>query len=881
MRGVRLTLLSMMFLALHISAFSQILVRGKVLDSVGAPLPFAQVQLYALEGTTPLAATQSNPNGLFTLEVADTGIYRLEVHSLGYAEYLQEVVVGDAGELQLPTIQLTPSYEEIGSVQVEGERPVVRKGDSVVYQVGAFAKGNERSIGEVMNRMPGLYVSSDGSVSYQGWSVSKMMVGGTDLFGQGYGVLTNNLNPSAVKEVQVLENFEESRLLKRVRRKSERVAINLEMKDGAGQVVGSLEGSYGYRLMHRANVSLVGVWQGLQWSLLANSNTVGETPAHSWADPQGLNNIGSGEELSLPIPKPGSIEAVTSTQGSSAPLSASRRRRNLSHMVGFSTVLSPNHRFQLKANVVGQKEDDQYASGYRSKVKIGNLSFNRDEQSQKEVGSYTAVGRVTLDWEAYDQADLRYEGGYSFRQNQSNGWNEGQQNRLSEMGFSRWQRRDHTLLYTQSFDSAGLIRGGFEWQSQWLAADYSAAISGTIPRGLVGKQGLTASYPQALHTGKTLWLYLAPIAKGFTGDARLGGLYFQQRLLTRGNHNHSVAATLQQSDLFAGGAVNYTVGPVLVKAGLLAHTVRQDLEATLPSELPGKRLYLVEPSLAIVASTERHYGLLKYSRSSTTSTLLDVLPEPLVKSYRSTQQGSTEFRLHHGNTYQIYYSYANVLSRNSLQTQLYYNHNSHPIDTHDVIAASHTTSYIISGRRSSTLYASLNTDYYLGILNTTFRAAASAQRSYYTQNVNEWEIPLVDDYLTAEVSLRTHFHSIFDISVGADWRTNRLQSDGPVQLRHSTSAYADLQFTFGPVLWTTTIERLEPGVQKGNPNAAYFLDSEVQWTVLPQKLTLYISGNNLLNSNTYIYYSVDNLEAAYLRYDIAPIRVMVGARWQL
>ena len=42
-----------------------------------------------------------------------------------------------------------------------------------------------------------------------------------------------------------------------------------------------------------------------------------------------------------------------------------------------------------------------------------------------------------------------------------------------------------------------------------------------------------------------------------------------------------------------------------------------------------------------------------------------------------------------------------------------------------------------------------------------------------------------------------------------------------------------------------------------------------------------INGNNLLNSNTYIYYSVDNLEAAYLRYDIAPIRVMVGGRWQL
>ena len=213
-------------------------------------------------GRSPIAFTQSNPKGLFTLKVKEAGTYRLEVRSLGHAEHLQEVSLGNTPEVQLGSIQLRAHYEEIHAVQVEGERPVVRKGDSVVYQVGAFAKGNERSIGEVMNRMPGLYVSSDGSASYQGWSVSKMMVGGTDLFGQGYGVLTNNLNPSAVKEVQVLENFEESRLLKRARRKSERVAINLEMKDGAGQVVGTLDGSYGYRYMHRANVSLVGVKHG-------------------------------------------------------------------------------------------------------------------------------------------------------------------------------------------------------------------------------------------------------------------------------------------------------------------------------------------------------------------------------------------------------------------------------------------------------------------------------------------------------------------------------------------------------------------------------------------------------------------------------------------
>ena len=847
---------------------------------MGVPLPFAQVQLYRPGGRSPIAFTQSNPKGLFTLKVKEVGTYRLEVRSLGHAEHLQEVLLGNAPEVQLGSIQLRAHYEEIHAVQVLGERPVVRKGDSLIYRVEAFAKGNEKSIGEVMNKMPGLKVESDGSVSYQGKPVERMMVGGADLFGRGYGVLTNNLNPNAVKEVQVLENFEENRLLKRMRSTSERVAVNLEMKDGAGQVVGTLDGSYGYRYMHRANVSLVGVKHGQQWSLLANSNTVGETPVQSWATPQGLNDIGSGEDLKLQIPKPFRLEPVTSTQGSSAPLSDSRRRRNLSHMVGFSTVLSPNRRFQMKANVVGQKEEDRYASGYRSKVKIGNLSFDRDEQSQKEVGSYTAVGRVTLDWEPYDLADLRYEGGYSFRQNQSNGWNEGQQNRLSEMGFSRWQRMDHTLLYTQSLDSAGLIRGGLEWQSQWLKADYSAWISGTTPRGLVGSQGLSASYPQTMHTGKTLWLYLAPIIRGFTGDARLGGLYFQQQLRPDGNFSPGGLSELRQLDLFAGGSVSYRHEPFMVKVGLLGHTVQQELQAGIPIGIPRTRLNLLEPRVSFTLSDALHYALLQYSRNSTTSSLLDVLPETVVTSYRGTRQGATSFRLHHGNTYQAYYSYGNILSRAVLQAQLYYNHNSRPLATSDVVTASRTTTYIITGSRSSTLYSMVNADYFVGRLNTNFRFAFSGQRSHYTQYVNGLQIPLTNDLLSAEISLRTNFRSVFDINIGADWRTNRLQSS-TVQLRHSTSAYVDLEFTFGPVLWTTTVDRMEPGVLKGNPNAVYFLDSKVQLSLLKKRLTLYADGQNLLNTKTYTYYSVGNLEAAHLQYDIAPLQVMLGVRWQL
>ena len=99
-------------------ASGQHLIRGRVLDSVGVPLPFAQVQLYRAEGRSPIAFTQSNPKGLFTLKVKEVGTYRLEVRSLGHAEHLQEVLLGNTPEVQLGSIQLRAHYEEIHAVPV-------------------------------------------------------------------------------------------------------------------------------------------------------------------------------------------------------------------------------------------------------------------------------------------------------------------------------------------------------------------------------------------------------------------------------------------------------------------------------------------------------------------------------------------------------------------------------------------------------------------------------------------------------------------------------------------------------------------------------------------------------------------------------------------
>lgn len=96
----------------------------------------------------------SDADGRFSIaaEVADG--YTLDVSMMSYAK---RTIALDGAEYPL-TIEMEPSATVLKEVAVKADR-IQEQGDTVSYNVASFAQADDRSIGDVLKRMPGIDVA--------------------------------------------------------------------------------------------------------------------------------------------------------------------------------------------------------------------------------------------------------------------------------------------------------------------------------------------------------------------------------------------------------------------------------------------------------------------------------------------------------------------------------------------------------------------------------------------------------------------------------------------------------------------------------------------------------------------------------------------------
>lgn len=123
---------------------------------------------------------------------------------------------------------------------------VRERGDTLTYNVATFADQNDRSIGDVLSRIPGFEVDKqNGQIKYEGKPISKFYIEGLDMLGGKYGVATNSLPQADVGSVQVMRNHQPIRVLEDFTYTDD-AAVNIRMKEGAkSRWVTSLNGGAG------------------------------------------------------------------------------------------------------------------------------------------------------------------------------------------------------------------------------------------------------------------------------------------------------------------------------------------------------------------------------------------------------------------------------------------------------------------------------------------------------------------------------------------------------------------------------------------------------------------------------------------------------------
>ena len=241
-------------------------------------------------------------------------------------------------------VLLTPEATGIREVTIRAPRLSFR-GDTVSYNVSRFTEAQDRSIADVLRKMPGIEVAKSGEIRYNGQPINNFYIEGLDMLDGRYGQATNNIAPQDVASVEVMENHQPIKALKDIVF-SDRAAINLRLKPHAkARWTGTLRGGAGWS---------PALWNGALFAMRIGAR--GQSMVNLKTDNTGQNPSAETERLSVEDILNGGANdynpaAHLSVGTSSAPLDDTRTRFNRSHMASLNNLRKLSEDYQLSSSL--------------------------------------------------------------------------------------------------------------------------------------------------------------------------------------------------------------------------------------------------------------------------------------------------------------------------------------------------------------------------------------------------------------------------------------------------------------------------------------------------------------------------------------------------
>lgn len=223
---MRYLLIIFIFFTGGFNAVAQTVVAGDVAEAIsGKSIAGANVMVKTASGRL-LGFSSTDETGRFSIKLnVATDSLTISATMLGYKPY--------SAPLKLDSDSISILMEE-GSLQlqevvVKGNR-IRENGDTITYDVGSFARKQDKTIGDVLKHMPGIDVADNGKIQYQGTDINKFYIEGNDLLGGKYGIATNGISHDDIGAVEVMENHQPMQVLRGLNF-SDQAAINLKMKN--------------------------------------------------------------------------------------------------------------------------------------------------------------------------------------------------------------------------------------------------------------------------------------------------------------------------------------------------------------------------------------------------------------------------------------------------------------------------------------------------------------------------------------------------------------------------------------------------------------------------------------------------------------------------
>lgn len=372
-------------------------VRGVLVDRMdGSPLISATLRLLNAKDSSMVKGAMSDVDGRFRITGIGRGRYLLESSYVGYQTTLTPVNLKTSdASVRLDTIRMAGNSVVLKEAEVVGIKAEVKvMQDTVEYNADSYKTQPNAVVQDILKRLPGVEVDSEGKITAQGKEITKILVDGKEFFSDDAQVASKNIPASMIDKLQVIDRKSDLARLTGVDDGEEETVINLTIKkDMKKGWFGNVTAGYGTDGRYSGNFMVNRFVNDNQISILGGANNT--------------------NELAFSMPGSGRFRRFGGVNGV-----------NTSQSVGVNFNVGNEETFRVGGDLMYSHSDQRTDTKSNKQYLFADSTSFENSLSRTRDQSHNVTGNFRLRWEMDSANTFDFRPSFLFSYNQSDSYSE-------------------------------------------------------------------------------------------------------------------------------------------------------------------------------------------------------------------------------------------------------------------------------------------------------------------------------------------------------------------------------------------------------------------------------------------------------------------------
>jgi len=878
-------MLKKFYLLLYFSfciSYSQNTIKGEVKDKNNQSI--ISVSVFLKDNTGKIITyTYTDEFGKYVLKTEKTGQFVLIASSMGFEQKSIDLTFENKNETKTIDFTLTPKITELKEIIITSKRPITIKNDTIIFNADSFKQGNEQTVEDLLKKIPGLNIDANGTIKVGNQEIEKVMIDGDDMFEKGYKILTKNMPVNPIDKVELYQKYSNNKHLKGIEN-SEKVALNLTLKEDAKRVwFGNLKAGYGLVSENRYEVrgNLMNFGKKNKYYFLTNLNNIGEDATgdiNHLIRPYRFDEAGS-------IGDDQSVNSLLGLGFDTPNLKQKRTNLNNAEMLSLNSIFTLSEKVKLKTlGFLNTDEIDFYRNSFQT-FSVGNTSFTNTENFVGRKTQLTGFGKIDLTYDISKTKTFEYTGKF----NKTNEKNRSDllfnNDLLNERLNANNQLFDQKLVYTNKFKDNKVFLLSSRYINEKTPQNYSvnqfifndlftenANNTKQFSENKMQFAGIEAHLLDKKKNGDLLEIKIGNQLRIDDLNTRFELLVNESNLSFPNGYQNNLTNTT--NDLYLSAKYRFKLKNFTLLTQADAHQLFNQLENF--NVKSNQNPFFIMPKIGLDWKiNEKNKILTSYSYNTTNAGVLDVYSGFVQTGFRSFSKGLEEFNQLNSSSAILNYTYGSWGDKFFANTFILYTKNNNFFSTNSIITQNFSQSekIIIKDREFFSISSSI--DRYFKPIKSNLKINLGATKTNFKNIVNNSNLREVKNFnADYGVELRSGFRGFFNYHIGAKWNYNEVQTTIKNSFTDNMS-FLDLSFMFSDKFnIQVQSERYFFGNLDKDNNKYYFLDLEARYVFKENKLTFFLSGNNLFNTETFRNYSISDINISQTEHRLMPRYVL-------